>query len=131
MVGQAPSRMGGCLTRWQRALARVCLYGGTALLLPPMFFCHVMTAPARLPLRSVSAGYEQKTIASDGLRLRGWFAHGLNGMPAAVVVPGLGDSIESYETVGGILRREGYSVLLLDLRAHGGSEGNRTTLGDH
>src|SRR5262249_50855775 len=48
---------------------------------------------------------------------------------AAVVVHGLGDSLESYLEVGHRLHQRGHTVLLLDLRGHGGSEGRYITLG--
>ena len=48
---------------------------------------------------------------------------------AVVLVHGLGDSLESQADSGERLHRRGHTVLLLDLRAHGGSEGRYTTLG--
>jgi alpha-beta hydrolase superfamily lysophospholipase len=46
-----------------------------------------------------------------------------------VIVHGLGDSLESYVDRADGLARRGHPILLLDLRAHGGSEGRHTTLG--
>jgi pimeloyl-ACP methyl ester carboxylesterase len=46
-----------------------------------------------------------------------------------VIVHGLGDSLESYVDRGDALHRRGHTVLLVDLRAHGASEGSYTTLG--
>ena len=48
---------------------------------------------------------------------------------AVVIVHGLGDSLESYLEHARPLRERGHSVLLVDLRGHGGSEGSYTTLG--
>jgi pimeloyl-ACP methyl ester carboxylesterase len=45
------------------------------------------------------------------------------------VVHGLGDSIESYLDRALLFRERGHSVLVVDLRGHGGSEGSYTTLG--
>jgi alpha-beta hydrolase superfamily lysophospholipase len=71
------------------------------------------------------------TLASGDLRLRAWTAEGDRDRTAAVVVHGLGDSLDSYVDVGELLNRRGHAVLLLDLRGHGGSEGRLTTLGGH
>jgi alpha-beta hydrolase superfamily lysophospholipase len=46
-----------------------------------------------------------------------------------IAVHGLGDSLESLTGAADVYARRGHSVLLLDLRAHGGSEGRYTTLG--
>jgi hypothetical protein len=75
--------------------------------------------------------WEEISIRSGDLQLRGWLAGGEEGRAAAVVVHGLGDSLESYVEVGDVLNRRGHTVLLLDLRAHGGSDGRLTTLGGH
>jgi pimeloyl-ACP methyl ester carboxylesterase len=48
-----------------------------------------------------------------------------------VVVHGLGDSLESYVDRADGLSRRGHTVLLIDLRAHGASDGRYTTLGGH
>jgi alpha-beta hydrolase superfamily lysophospholipase len=76
-------------------------------------------------------GYVSGTVISDGLRLRTWTRRGSDARPAVVIVHGLGDSLESYVDRADALNRRGHTVLLLDLRAHGASEGRYTTLGGH
>jgi alpha-beta hydrolase superfamily lysophospholipase len=73
--------------------------------------------------------YEELALVSDGLKLRAWLARGDAQKPAVVIVHGLGDSLESYLEHTRIFRERGQTVLLLDLRGHGGSEGRLTTLG--
>jgi pimeloyl-ACP methyl ester carboxylesterase len=119
-------------TRRGRLLARLLLYGGFVLVGLPLAFSLVLTRTYRSPISAgPAAGYEPVPIVADGLKLRAWLAradHG-DGAPAFVVVHGLGDNLESYLGHAELLRRRGHAVLLLDLRAHGGSEGSLTTLG--
>jgi uncharacterized protein len=118
--------------RLRRFLLRVAFYSTVVLVLLPMAFCHVMTSlPRPASLEPPPPGYEEIHIESEGLRLRGWLARSDGTRPAAIVVHGLGDSIESYTPLANALRGRGHSVLLLDLRGHGGSADSRTTLGDH
>jgi pimeloyl-ACP methyl ester carboxylesterase len=96
----------------------------------PFALSQALLLVPRAPLARPPAGWREVKVISQGLRLRGWLnpcAPTLR--PAAVVVHGLGDSLESYLEVGSALRRRGHSVLLLDLRAHGASQGRYTTLG--
>ena len=93
-----------------------------------------MTSTVRQPTHPPPAGYTLLAIDSGGLELRGWLGRGVGApttRPSVVVVHGFGDSLESYDSVADIFRRRGQAVLLLDLRGHGGSAGNVTTLGDH
>jgi hypothetical protein len=115
----------------RRALLRVALYGGALFVGIPMAFAQVMTATRREGApASPPEGYEELALASEeGLRLRAWLARGDPERAAAVVVHGLGDSLESYVGHARVLRERGHSVLLVDLRGHGGSEGSYTALG--
>lgn len=114
----------------QRLFFRIALYGGAFFLGLPAVFAFVMTcAPrARISL-DPPAPYEKAAFVSDGLRLRGWLSRGEPGQPAAVIVHGLGDTLESYQEHAQLFLDRRYTVLLLDLRGHGGSEGWYTTLG--
>ena len=75
--------------------------------------------------------WAETRVPSGDLRLRAWIAEGEEGRATAVVVHGLGDSLDSYVDLGGVVHRRGHTVVLLDLRAHGGSDGRLTTLGGH
>ncbi len=96
----------------------------------PLAFSYVMTRtypPAELsrPPRE----YEELSLVSEGLRLRAWLSKGDPERPAFVIVHGLGDSLESYLEHARPIRQRGNTVLLVDLRGHGGSQGALTTLG--
>ena len=110
-------------------LARVILYGGTVFLGLPMAMCHLQPHPLRQPTQPARPPYRELAIPCEGLRLRAWLTLGPPGHAAVLLVHGLGDSLESYLDVADVFRARGHTVLLLDLRGHGGSEGRITTLG--
>jgi uncharacterized protein len=116
-------------SRRRRWLLRAVFYSAVLLGAVPLAFSEVLLrgwpAPASPPVPSYVAG----SVQSDGLRLRTWTRAGSPDRAAAVIVHGLGDSLESYVDRADTLHRRGHTVLLLDLRAHGGSEGRYTTLG--
>ena len=117
-------------TPLRRFLLRVALYGGTLFIGIPLAFAYVMTKTIRPSvLGRPPQGYEELHVASERLQLRAWLAADGGRRPGVVIVHGLGDSIESYLGHAGPLRARGHSVLLVDLRGHGGSEGSYTTLG--
>jgi hypothetical protein len=116
-------------TRRSRILARVALYGGAVCVGLPLATSQILVGTVRQPTHAPRPPWEEIAVASEGLRLRAWLARGNGIRAAAVLVHGLGDSLESYADSGTFLHRRGHTVLLLDLRAHGGSEGRLTTLG--
>jgi len=113
----------------RRVFLRVALYGVALLLGLPLAFSQVLIGTHRQPTSSAPAGFEELHIVAEGLSLRAWLARGGPERPAALVAHGLGDSIESYVEVAQTLSKRGHTVLLLDLRGHGGSAGRYTTLG--
>ena len=114
----------------QRLLLRIVLYGGAFLVALPAVFAVVMTHPPRAPVSARPTDrYEEVRFASDGLRLRAWLARGNPELPAVVIVHGLGDTLESYREHAQAFLDLEHTVLLPDLRGHGGSEGTFTTLG--
>ena len=95
-----------------------------------------MTAPKRkspwATPASVGLGYEAvEVLSTDGIKLRSWWVPTEDSTRAAVLVPGWG----GYKFEEHLLRTlpvyhdAGYSVLMLDLRAQGESDGSRRTLG--
>ena len=118
-------------TRRRRLLARVVLYGAAILVGLPLATSQMLVGTVRMGTLEPWAPWEQTGVQSGELRLRAWLARGESDRATAVVVHGLGDSLDSYVDIGSVLNRRGHGVLLLDLRAHGGSEGRLTTLGGH
>lgn len=117
-------------TRRSRVLLRLLLYGGTLFAGVPLAFSHVMTRTYRSASPSRPTGdYQELALHSEGLELRAWLGRRDAAKPAAVIIHGLGDSLESYLGHAQLFRERGMSVLLVDLRGHGGSEGSHTTLG--
>lgn len=64
----------------------------------------------------------------DGLTLFGWYIPGRN-RAAVILVHGLGGSGLALSVYAAPLVSAGYSVLLMDLRAHGSSDGDTSTYG--
>ncbi len=118
-------------TRRGRLVARVLLYGAAVVVGLPVATSQMLVGTMTASTLEPWPPWEEISIRSGDLQLRGWLAGGEEGRAAAVVVHGLGDSLESYVEVGDVLNRRGHTVLLLDLRAHGGSDGRLTTLGGH
>jgi uncharacterized protein len=112
-----------------RVWLRVAFYGTALLVGLPFAFSQVLIGTHRQPTSPPPAAFEELRIAADGQPLRAWMAPGRPDRPAALVAHGLGDSIESYVDVAQTLGKRGHTVLLLDLRGHGGSAGRYTTLG--
>ncbi len=95
-----------------------------------------LSAPIRQPVErtpaDVGLNYQEVVVrSSDGLSLSAWWI-GKPGSPrAAVLVHGWGGDRSGLHVVETALlyERAGFNVLMLDLRGHGGSEGERGTLG--
>ncbi len=76
--------------------------------------------------------YEEVGLTStDGARLSGWWVPAGNSRRAAILVHGWGGdkSNEHILKTAPVYHREGYNVLVIDLKAHGESVGGRRTLG--
>lgn len=82
-------------------------------------------SPANLGL-----AYEEVTFTtSDSLQLSGWFVPSHQGRAAVILGHGFTRSRQELLDVAAMLNRNCYNVLLFDWRAHGESEGDRTTFG--
>ena len=92
--------------------------------------------PVRQPVEQTPAdvGLDYREVvvrSSDGLSLSAWWIKKAGSTDAAVLVPGgLDDKSEPYVVETALIyERAGFNVLMLDPRAHGGSGGERVTLG--
>jgi pimeloyl-ACP methyl ester carboxylesterase len=97
---------------------------------------YLMTGPKRRSpgATPASVGLEYEVVdvlSTDGIRLRSWWVPAEDSSKAAVLVPGWGGyKFEEHllQTLP-VYHEAGYSLLLLDLRAQGESDGKRRTLG--
>ena len=94
---------------------------------------HPPKYPLHIPPYEYHVAYEDVSFTSgDGLLLRGWLirpAHTTAQTPAIIICHGVGANKSDFTELGAALSRRGYFVLLFDFRAHGESEGSRTSLG--
>jgi uncharacterized protein len=67
--------------------------------------------------------------SESGATIHGWISAGLPGRGAVLLLHGVRSDRRSMVSRAVFLRKLGYSVLLIDLQAHGESRGHRITLG--
>jgi pimeloyl-ACP methyl ester carboxylesterase len=109
---------------------RIVFYGLAIFGGLPLALSQSLVKPSRVSApQPPPPGWREDRIVCEGLRLRAWTLPGRSERPAAVVVHGVGDSLESFTGVAHRLNGRGHTVLLLDTRGHGGSEGRHVTLG--
>ena len=90
--------------------------------------------PRKLPVSTparVGLAYSDVVLQTrDGLRLAAWSVPGPR-PDALILIHGIGNNRDDLLPVARDLRARGYNLLLLELRAHGQSEGDTSTLGVH
>jgi dipeptidyl aminopeptidase/acylaminoacyl peptidase len=89
--------------------------------------------PARVPNNrnpaSVGLSFRDvKLLTEDGLHLAAWYVPG-DGPDTLILVHGLGGNRDTMLDMAADLHARNYALVLLDLRAHGDSEGAISTLG--
>jgi dipeptidyl aminopeptidase/acylaminoacyl peptidase len=114
---------------------------GSVLVLIGLSFVLVYanTHPPKYPLHILpsvyGAAYEPVTFSSeDGILLKGWLlqpAHPARKASTIIICHGLGANKSDFTALAASLAQRGHVVLLFDFRAHGESEGSRSSLGYH
>jgi dipeptidyl aminopeptidase/acylaminoacyl peptidase len=107
------------------ALSFILVYVNTH---PPRYPLHIPPSDYHAPYESVSF------TTRDGILLKGWVVkpERLRGKtPAIIICHGVGANKSDFTELAVFLAKRGYIVLLFDFRAHGESEGSRTSLGYH
>ena len=107
------------------ALSFVLVYANTH---PPRY-------PLHIPPSDHGASYENSVfVTDDGLRLKGWLIlpeRPRSRSPGIILCHGQGANKSDFTELAVALSRRGYAVLTFDFRAHGESEGRRSSLGHH
>jgi pimeloyl-ACP methyl ester carboxylesterase len=94
----------------------------------------MMTNAAPMPLggatpSDVGLGYEDVELrTADGVRLEAWYVPSENGA-AVVLLAGAGSTRDGEVERAAALAGEGFGVLMLDVRGHGGSGGEANLMG--
>ena len=117
------------LGRGTRLVLRTAFHATVWLAGVPLLFSLLITRTYRTDATPPPRGFEEVRVSSNAIRLRAWLARGDDRRPAVVAVHGLGSSLEDLAEVAPAYRRRGHTVLLLELRGHGASEGEHGTLG--
>jgi uncharacterized protein len=101
-----------------------------------LFVAAQLSAPSHRPQEltptDVGLDYREVSVQStDGLELAGWWVPGNGSSRAVVLVSGIqGDKSDRHVVKSAsVYAGAGYGVLMIDLRAQGGSEGERVTMG--
>lgn len=125
-----------------RKIRNLAFFGLTCLLVSALLIILIalpygraygLVHPARAPIdrAPVDLGLSYEDIqltTSDGLTLTGWYIPPRNGV-VVICVHGMGGNRAQFLEEAAFLYSKKYGVLLLDLRNHGESEGDVTTLG--
>jgi pimeloyl-ACP methyl ester carboxylesterase len=94
-----------------------------------------LVQPPRLPLQHTPADFGIETwedvviTAVDHISLAGWYIPPDKNGLTLIYLHGLGSNRDSMLPQAAMLARHGYGALLLDLRAHGASGGDKSTWG--
>jgi uncharacterized protein len=101
-----------------------------------LFVAVRLSAPSHQPqeLTPTDVGLDYREVSfqsTDGLGLAGWWVPGNDPSRSVVLVSGIdGDKSDKHVVkTASVYAEAGYAVLMIDLRAQGGSEGERVTLG--
>lgn len=129
------------LARWLRRFAVALVFVWAAFILgwAPWFMAGIATARrfqfpdrenAGLTPKSFDLAFEDVAFqSSDGVPLKGWWVPAAEAKGSVVLLHGLNRSRIEMVKKAPFLVREGWNAMLFDLRHHGESGGDKTTLG--
>jgi esterase/lipase len=111
-------------------LAALALLGGAGAVIAAG---EVLSAPSRTTPGAVPAGLPATSVtiagATPALAVKGWFVRGRPGQGDVLLLHGVRANRTEMLSRARFLARDGYTVLLIDLPAHGESGGERITFG--
>ncbi len=107
-------------------LALVALVSATASWLLGSELVQPAIHPVPLPIGFAA---QQVTIPSQGHAIAGWWIDNHANTPVVLLLPGIRADRSSMASRATVLRTRGFSVLLIDLQAHGETPGDKITLG--
>ena len=119
------------IRRWaRRTLGAACVLGAVGCAVA-WWVAGALVAPQQrtLSLPDDLACVRFQIQSESGARLHGWSVDGDPDRGVVVLVHGIGGSRLAMLGRARLLNRAGYSVVMIDLQAHGESEGHRITLG--
>lgn len=129
---QAPVRAVG-LRRLLVGVGGLTLGAATLVVGAAAVMGHTITRPQRIKVAEVAdLGQSIEAIAfrtSDGLTLDGWYLPAAQPRDAIIICHGFSMNRNELLELARGLREHGHAVLLFDFRAHGTSEGRRSTIG--
>lgn len=117
---------------WKRWLIAVAALGAVSLLIASWYMGGALSAPANHSVGSPPAPLMASAVAfpsESGSTIRGWLSQGDSGRGAVLLLHGVRSDRRSMASRAIFLHELGYSVLLIDLQAHGESPGQQITLG--
>lgn len=92
----------------------------------------LLTAPAPTAVSTLSADFPVESVeipATNGFAVHGWMVHGKPGGGAVLLVHSMRSNRLEMLSRARFLKNQGYSVLFIDLQAHGETAGDHITFG--
>jgi len=127
---------GGLLGTIRRALGPVGLVGGGLAMLTrggSATLAHIITRPRHLraiATRTIDETIEETAFrGADGVTLRGWYLAHAAPRDMLIICHGYAMNRHEFLDLARALHANGHAILLFDFRAHGSSEGTRSTIG--
>ena len=112
------------------AVSTLVILGGAGVTVVSWQSATTLVHPARETLAATPAiAFESVSFRADGLELAGWWIPADEPRGTVVFLHGYGDSKDQSLPLVPFLHEAGYHLLAFDFRAHGESEGARTTVG--